>query len=149
MALQIAAVANSIAALSVSGVTIKDVDEIPAKVDPRASIIMPLPNFATDWTHEVDSLGTGNSRMQTMWYTLNYRLCYKRVGAGRVSTIEHYAGMVAKAALFFDAVMAIDTFTGGVEMLPAGITNMGLVNDDSDNIFIGCDLAVRVQEFVN
>ena len=149
MGLQIAAVANSIAALSVSGVVIKDVDEIPARVDKRQPTIIPLPHFATDWTHERDSFGIGAVAKQTVEYTLNYRLCYVQAGAGRVGQIEHYDLMLDKVALFYDAVMAIDTFEGGVDMVPVGVFNMGIVNDPADNQFIGCDLAVRVMEFVN
>lgn len=148
MALQIAAVANSIAALSVSGVTLKDVDEIPASVDKRASTILPLPDYVTNFAVERDSFGGGGA-LRTVSYTLNYRFCYKPVGQGRQKTIEYYDGMIDKVALFFDAVMAIDTLTGAVDIAPDGITNMGLVNDPSDNEFIGCDLAVRITEFVN
>ena len=149
MALQWAAVANSIAALSVAGVNLKDIDEIPAKASKREPFIIPLPHFVTDFTHERDSFGIGTVAKQTVEYTLNYRLCYKRAGAGRANIIEYYDEMIAKAALFFDAVMAIDTFTGGVDMVPAGLFNMGIVNDPADNQFIGCDLSVRVTEFVN
>jgi hypothetical protein len=148
MALAIATVANSIAALSVSGVTIKDVDEIPSEVDTRSSMIIPLPNYATDWTFSRDSFGAG-SALQTVSYTLNYRLCYKLAGTGRVVTIEHYDGIIDKAALFLDAVMAIDTLTGAVDIVPYGITNMGIVNDPAEIEWLGCDLAVRVTEFVN
>ena len=148
MALQIAAVANSIAALSVTGVSLKDVDEIPSSIDKRAPTILPLPDYVTNFAFERDSFGGGGALM-TVSYTLNYRLCYKPVGQGRQKTIEYYDVMVDKVALFFDAVMAIDTLTGAVDIAPDGITNMGIVNDPSDNEFIGCDLAVRIVEFVN
>lgn len=148
MALQIAAVANSIAALSVSGVTMKDVDEIPTGVDTRAPTILPLPDYVTNFEVERDSFGGGGA-LRSVSYTLNYRLCYKPVGQGRHKTIEYYDVMIDKVALFFDAVMAVDTLTGAVDIAPDGVTNMGLVNDPSDNEFIGCDLAVRITEFVN
>jgi hypothetical protein len=148
MALAIATVANSIAALSVSGVTIKDVDEIPSAVDTRQPTILPKPDFVTGFVMERDSFGAGSAKM-TVRYVLNYRFCYKPVGAGRAGQIEHYDGMVDKVALFWDAVLAINTLTGAVDIEPAGVAHMGLVNDPADNIFLGCDLAVNVTEFVN
>ena len=148
MALQIAAVANSIAALSVSGIVMKDIDEIPIAVGVRSSQIIPLPDYVTDFVMERDSFGMGSAKM-TVHYTLNYRLLYKKVGVGRQNVIANFADMIAKCALWWDAVMAIDTFTGGVDIEPAGIRNMGNVNDPSDEIYVGCDISVRVQEFVN
>ena len=148
MAQQIAAVSNSIAALSVAGVTLKDVDEIPASIDKRAPTILPLPDYVTNFEVERDSFGGGGA-LRTVSYILNYRLCYKPVGQGRTKTIEYYDVMIDKVALFFDAVMAIDTLTGAVDIEPAGVTNMGIVNDPAENEFIGCDLAVRITEFVN
>jgi len=147
MALQIAAVANSIAALSVSGVSLKDVDEIPAGVDKRSPTILPLPDYVTNFAVERVSFGSSTA-LQNISYTLNYRFCYKPVGQGRQKTIEYYDEMIDKVALFFDAVMAIETLTGAVDITPAGVTNMGIVNDPSENEFIGCDLAVRILEFV-
>lgn len=146
MALQLAAVANSIAALSVSGVTLKDVDEIPTKVDQRAPTILPLPDYVTDFDVERVSFGSSTA-LRDVSYTLNYRFCYKPVGMGRQKTIEYYDEMIDKVALFFDAVMAIETLTGAVDITPFGVTNMGIVNDPSDNEYIGCDLAVRILEF--
>ena len=148
MALAIATVADSIAALSVTGVTIKDVDEIPAAVDPRQPTILPKPDFVTGFVVERDSFGAGSAKM-TVRYVLNYRFCYMPLGKGRAGKIENYDGIVDKVALFWDAVLAIDTLTGAVDIEPAGVVNMGLVNDPSDNIFLGCDLAVKVTEFVN
>ena len=148
MALQIAAVANSIAALSVAGVTLKDIDEVPAGVDKRAPTILPLPDFITNFEVERDSFGGGGA-LRTVSYVLNYRFCLEPVGQGRSKTIEYFSELVAKVALFFDAIMAIDTLTGAVDIEPAGVTNMGIVNDPSDNVFSGCDLAVRITEFVN
>lgn len=148
MALQIAAVANSIAALSVSGVTLKDVDEIPASVEGYTPTILPLPDFVTDFVVERDSFG-GGSALRTVSYILHYRFCYKPIGAGSQETIEYYDEMIDKVALWFDAVMAIDTLTGAVDIEPAGVTNMGIVNDPAENEFIGCDLAVKITEFVN
>ena len=149
MALAIATIANSIAALSVTGVTIKDIDEIPVGVDPNQPTIIPLPDYMTNFDVEIDSFGPGSTAKMSVYYTLNYRLCYKPADAGRSDTIEYYDNMVAAATAFLDAVLAADTVTGSIDVKPEAITNMGIVNDPADNSFHGCDIGLRVMEFVN
>ena len=149
MALALATVTNSIAALSVTGLTIKDLDEIPAKADPRQATLLALPAFVTAFEMVRDSFGGGSEAKMSASYTLNYRLLYAPAGQGRAGTLENYDNMVALVTAFLDAAMAIDELTGAVDIVPAGITNMGLVNDPADNQWIGCDIALRVLEFVN
>ena len=147
MALGIATIANAIAALSVTGLTIKDIDEIPPQADQSISTLIPLPDYMTDFEVELDSFGGGSTAKMTVWYTLGYRLCYKPVGAGL--DLEYYDNMIALAAAFLDAVLAIETISGCEGIMPIGVVNMGVVNDPADNSYIGCDIFLRVQEFVN
>jgi len=149
MALALATVTNSIAALSVTGLTIKDLDEIPARADGRQATLIALPSFVTAFAMERDSFGGGSEAKMTVSYTLNYRLLYAPEGQGRAGTLENYDNMVALVMAFWDEVMAIDEFSGAVDIVPAGISNMGLVNDPADNQWIGCDIALRCIEFVN
>lgn len=149
MALALATVTDSIAGLSVTGLTIKDLDEIPAAADPRQATLIPLPNFVTAFSMERDSFGGGSTAKMTVNYTLNYRLLFTQPGKGRAGTIENYDNMVALVVAFWDAVIAIDELAGAVDIVPGGISNMGLVNDPADNAFIGCDVAVICTEFVN
>lgn len=143
-------VPNSIAAMSVSGVTIKDVDEIVDSVTDRACpIIQPIPNgFVTDFSVERDSQGPGSTALQTVMYTLNYRLMFAPVGTGR-GLLGVWADMLVKARLFLDAIIANDDLAGTVDIRPVGALNFGPVSDPAGNQFHGCDFALRVQEFVN
>ena len=147
MALGIATIANAIAALSVTGLTIKDVDEIPAEADPRLSTLIPLHEYMTDFEVELDSFGGGSTAKMTVWYTLGYRLLFKPLGAGR--EFEYQANMIAMVAAFLDAVLAIETISGCEGIIPISITNMGNVVDPAENWYVGCDIHLRVQEFVN
>ena len=147
MALAIATVVDNISKLSVSGLVIKDMDEIPGSVDARQPTLIPLPDFLTDYAMERDSFGGGSTAKMTVNYTLNYRLCYAPVGAGR--PLEWFDNMVSMVGLIMDAVMAVDTLGGTVDIVPAGVRNMGIVNDPGDAGFYGCDLAFKVEEFVN
>jgi hypothetical protein len=148
--LAIVTVANSIAALVVSGVTLFDVDEIPKGgiIDPS---IIPLPDYLTNFSTERQSYGGGSVAQMDVNYTLNYRLLYKKAGAGVGTTIEYFDEMLTKAVLFLDAILAIDTLTGVIDIVPSAnaVTNMGLVNSPDDLIYHGCDLHVDCTEFVN
>lgn len=146
MALQIAAVANSIAGLSVSGVTLFDIDEVPKIGDARKPYLIPAPDWLTDFNMERMSFGGGSSALVDLTYTLTYRLLYAPVGSGRgfIGVIDV---MVDKVALFLDAIIAVDTLTGLVDITPVSVTNFGVVSDPSDNLFFGCDIAVGILEF--
>ena len=148
MAIAFTTVSNSIAALSVSGLVIKDIDEVPGAVDPRQPTMMPLPDFMTGFEVIRDSYGAGVAKM-TATYQLNYRLCYAPIGDGRTVTQEQQSGLVAMVGLVLDAILAISTFTGGVDIVPLAVVNMGIVADPSDRIYWGCDFAFMVTEFVN
>ena len=148
MALAFDTVANSIAALSVTGLTIKDIDEIPPKVDIRAPTLIPLPDYVTDFDVDLDSFGGGSTAKMTVTYTLGYRMCYKPAGSGR-DDLEYYDDMIKLVADFLDAVLAIETLTGAIDIMPLEVVNMGLVNDPADNSYVGCDIRLMVQEFVN
>jgi len=147
MALALATVVTSIAALSVTGLTIKDMDEIPAEVKGRKAMLIPLPDFVTDWELETQSFGPGSSAKFDASYTLNYRLCYKPVGAGR--SLEYFDDMVSMIASILDAVIAASPVSGSIMLTPVAVFNMGIVNDPSDNSYYGADIALRVMEFVN
>jgi len=147
MALAIATVVDSISNLSVSGLTIKDMDTIPASASGLGPLLIPLPNFVTNFNMERDSYGGGSTAKMTVTYNLNYRLLFAQAGSGR--DLEYFDNMVSMVALLWDAILAIETLTGAIDLVPAGITNMGLINDPAEHEYYGCDIAVRVTEFVN
>ena len=82
MALSITTVTNSIAALSVTGVTIKDIDEIPASVDAYdCPILYPEPvDFVTNLTVTAASF-QGKYDVE---YDLTYTFLYAQIGEGGI-----------------------------------------------------------------
>lgn len=149
MSLQIETVVSSIAELQVQDLQILRVDNVPATSSGREKYLIPLPNFITDFEAVRDSFGGGSTALQTVMYTLNYRLLYAPAGAGRGDVLEWVSGLTLMVGYIFDAILAVDVLEGAVDITPAGITNMGLVNAPDDRSFYGCDIAVRVTEFVN
>jgi len=150
MGLAIATISSAITDLSVTGLTIKDIDEIPQAVINRdCPLLVPNPdNYVTRFIAEPDSFGAGSDRKWTATYTLNYLLLYAAVGAGRTTVIEKYSGMVSTAFAFFDAVLASSTLTGTVDFEPDMIGDFGIV-DFSGTSFHSCAVSLNVKEFVN
>jgi hypothetical protein len=149
MTLQLVNICGSIAALSVSGVTIADVDEIPPDVqNTRNQILFPEPDgFITNFTATRDSFGPNNIALQTVEYDLNYTYCHVPLGAGRTG-LDEYDGMVTKVGLIFDAILD-NVITTDVDVYLPSITEFGLVPDPSGNIFLGCRISIHCKEFVH
>lgn len=151
MTLQLLTVAETIAALQVDGLSIRDIDDIPAEVGIREALLIPKPDYVTDFVMERVSFGGASAKMDVT-YTLNYRLCYAPSGGDRVLTISVWSGVVDMVARIWDAFLAIGVFdadhTEVVEVVPLAPSNMGIVNDPADRAFYGCDLAFQVTEFV-
>jgi hypothetical protein len=147
--LQISTVAASIAALAITGITVKDIDEVPAKVGARGAMLIPLPDFVTDIDLERNSFGPGTIAKQTLTYTLNYRLCYAPVGTYRNNVLGWVDDVISAVELVLEKIIENDTLGGCKDIRPLAVTNMGIVNDPSDAQYYGCDFAFRVIEFVN
>lgn len=148
MALAFDTVTNSIAALSVSGLTIKDVDEIPTNWDGRNPVIYPDPvDFITDMTAVMAAFGTGSVSRWDVSYTLTYVLLYARIGSGR--GMEKFAPAVQLAMDFVDAILINTVLTGAVTVKFEGMSTPGPVTDPAGNSFFGVRVRLRVMEFVN
>lgn len=144
---QISTIVSAISDLSVSGLTICDVDEIPAAVDIRTPTMFPLARFVTDLSVARDSFGADMAKM-TISYSLNYRVCYAPVGSNR-GGLEHVGGMIVLFGSLLDALLGVVNFSGSVDFELPGAVNFGIVTDPAGNSFWGFDLAIRVSEFIN
>ena len=149
MTMQLATIANSISGISVSGLSIKDVDEIPTSINQRqCPLLIPSPeNYVSDVTIEVDSFGTGTARAMTLHYNLNYMLIHSVVGEGRVHVLDSYSGMLSKACDFLDAFYALEGLTGAVDFQATlgdpAIRTVGAID------FNSIDIRIEITEFVN
>jgi len=150
MSLAITTISNAVAALSVSGLTIKDVDEIPQAVNNRdCPLLVPNPdNYVSGFYVVSDSFGIGSGHKWTAQYTLNYILLYAAVGAGRTTVMEKYSGMVSTAFAFFDALFAANSLSGSVDFEPGMIDGFGMV-DMASVSFHSCNVSLKVKEFIN
>ena len=150
MSLQIVTVADSISKLSVTGVTIKDLDGIPEEVSVRdCPVLFPNPDgFITNARVIRRSAGSATDASKDVYYTLNYIFLYSPVGQGR-GLFQVFPQLVTKAAAIMDTIISNDTITGLVDITPRINGEIGVVEDTAGSKFFGCMFAFDVVEFVN
>lgn len=147
MSLAITTITDSISKLTVTGLTIKDIDEIPqGLLDRDCPILTPNPdNYVTSFKAVADSL---DKNKWTVSYTLNYLLLYAVVGSGRTTVLEKFSGMVSMAFKFIDAVAAAMTLSGAVDWAPDKVDNFEIVTIGQKS-YHACRVSIDIVELVN
>jgi hypothetical protein len=158
MAISVTTIATSIAALSVSGVTIKDLTQIPEAVYPRdCPILFPQPEpFMSDLRINRQSLGSGTYKKDVL-YTLRYVYLHQPVDSGR-GLYDIYQTMTGNVCAILDAILLNDALSGAIDITPQGVISMGLFEGPRDQrnssdqkkegaLFWGCELLFDVTEF--
>ena len=143
----IATVADSIAGLSISGVTIKDIDQIPDSAAFLCPLLIPQPaNFVTDLSVSFETFGSNGGAKINTNYTLNYVFLFCEVGSG-LGSFAAFAGLVAKLSTILVAINSSDAITGAVDVKINSIGNIGVITDPAGNEFWGLEFSLRVLEF--
>ena len=149
MGLAITSIIDSISGMTVTDVTIYDLNEIPdALTDRDCPAFMPLPlDFVTDLSITDDSFG-GPVSKKSVSYLLTWRFFECQLSTDR-GLYERIPDMVKHAAAIVDAAIASLTLAALKDFYVENITNFGPVEDPSGNSFHGCDIAIRITEFYN
>ena len=149
MTLAMVTICESIAALDVEGVTIKDIDQVPPDCTRLVPVLFPEPlNFLTDFIMARNSFGGGSTAKMTVDYNLHYTFCLIPIGAGRTG-LDYYDKLLTKVAAILDEVLAIDVVNGAIDLIPESPIEFGPVPDPAGNQYLGCRFVFHVQEFVN
>jgi len=142
----ISTVTNSIAALSISGVTIKDIDEIPDTARLLTPLLIPQPNnFVTDLSVSFETFGSNGGAKINTNYTLNYVFLYCEVGG--ISAFAAFGGLMTKLSALFDAINSNDAITGAVDVKINSVGNIGVITDPAGNEFWGLEFSLRILEY--
>jgi len=151
MALAIVTVASSIASMSITGVTMKALNNISSAVQPRdCPLIQPAPeNFISGMTVTRDAYGPDAQARKTARYTLNYRFFYMPIGVDRATYFAKYSDFVTLAAAILDAFIANSSPAGAVDLTPPEAFNFGIVQDPTGTQFHGFDVPLGIMEFIN
>lgn len=141
------AVSASIASLSITGVTVKDVGAIPESVSTLVPIIIPRPNeFITSIEAVNQSFGSMGNQAQDFMYTLNYIFLYAPVGSGE-SAFTPYDDMLAKLIVVVNVILNNDVVSGLVDIQLESITGIGSIDDPAGNSYWGAFFGLRCLEF--
>ncbi len=150
MTLAIATIAENISKLSITGVTIHDLDELKDGIKERdGAVLYPKPDgFVSDMRVEPKSFGSAGSRSYDVTYSLHYMLVYAPIGTGR-GLFDKYPGMVAAAFSVIDELIENDALAGTQEFQVRAINQFGPVSDPVGKGFHGCEIVIDVTEFIN
>ena len=143
----ISTVADSIAGLSISGVTIKDINQIPDTARMLTPLLIPQPaNFVTNLQVSFETFGSNGGAKINTNYTLNYVFLFCEVGSG-VNAFAPFSALVGKLEDILEAINSNDAITGAVDVKVNTIGNIGVITDPAGVEFWGLEFSLRVLEY--
>lgn len=153
MALNSAGITAAIAALSITGVTVKDVDAIPESVLPRdCPILFPQPGNWLGGTQIISdaegrtTFGAAGARFWVAERTFNYVFLSAGLGTGRGNR-DLYSAATTETELILTAITAIDV--NGVDLKDASHEPIGVGKDAAGKNFVGCLFHFTFRERIN
>lgn len=147
MALNTAAISAGIAALSISGVTVLDADEIPPVVNVNSCpLLFPSPNGFISGGIAVPGPTTFGPGMWSFERAFTYLYLHTTVGQLPAMT-SHYPEMDANIDAILTALVGLDV--AGVDVLTVECSRAETIKDPAGNLFYGCEITVTVAEKVN
>ncbi len=148
IAVSFSTVADSISNIAISGVTVKDINQIPDSASMLCPLLIPQPNgFVSEITPTFETFGSNGTPKINLSYTLNYVFLHSEVGSG-VSAFDGYSDLMAKLELIFEAIFSNDAITGAVDLKLQSVSNVGVVTDPAGIDYWGVQLSFRVLEYV-
>lgn len=142
---KIATVADSISKLSISGIVVKDINELSASWQSLPNVLYPRPdNFVTGVSLTQAEL---SKQKYDLRYTLNYRFLHVALGNDAVLFVA-YPTLIAKIVLIVNAIITNHNLTGAMDVNFGGITAIGALPDPAGNAYHGCDFAVDILEYL-
>lgn len=142
----ISTVTDGIAGLIISGVTIKDIDQIPEAARLLTPLVIPQPNnFVTDLSVTFETFGSNGSAKMNTNYTLNYVFLFCEVGG--LSAFAAFSGLIEKLSAILVAIDSNDAISGAVDVKINSIGNLGVITDPAGVEFLGLEFSLRVLEY--
>jgi hypothetical protein len=145
--LHLGSVATAISKLNISGVPIKDTNQIFVSGKVLLPVLAPKPDgYITNIKPIVDTFGTMGSEQMTVQYVLTYR--YYHAAIGQSLSFGTYQVMITNIVTIMNAVMNNDTVKGATNLRFNGIPIIGPVTDPSGNVYHGCDIGIWIEEYI-
>ena len=139
-------IASSIAELTVSGVTIKDITAIPDSAQMLCPIIIPQPNdYMNNVSMSFETFGSNGAAKMNLEYDLNYAFLFCEVGG--VNSFAPFSGLMTKLAAVLVTILSNDTINGLVDMQLKSVGNVGVINDPAGVEYWGVLFSLHVLEY--
>lgn len=140
-------IATSIAGLTISGVTIKDLTAIPDNASVLCPILIPQPNgYMTNVSMSFEGLGSNGTAAMNLEYDLNYVYLHCETGSG-INAFAPFSSLMTKLAAILVVIMSNDKINGLVDMKLQSVGNIGVIQDPAGNEFWGVLLSFHCLEF--
>ena len=142
-------ITDAISQVTVSGVSMKDADEISASFAGKSNVFYPNPEgFITGFRVANLTFPRGASEKADVSYTLNYRFLGTQIGdLGNMP--KAYGDMLDKLMTLLNAILATDApYSGAVDMTVGNIS-VGARSDPAGNMYHGADVALNITEMQN
>jgi hypothetical protein len=152
MTLSSATIATAIAALSITGVTIKDADEIPETVNARdCPLLFPSPDAWLGGANMEPSDGpTTFGTATTRYWIINrsYRYVYLHEVVGATRGLKDVIGaMATKADAIIEALCEMDVTDVDVQSVNTG--EFGVLEDPAGKAYFGFTVTITMRERIN
>jgi len=144
MALNSAGIFTGIAALSISGVTVKDITAIPDAILTRdCPILFPAPDAVGQAEAELITFGPG---MWEVTRTFEYIYAHAEEGTGR-GLRDHLSAINTNLDAIITAIVGLDV--SGVDVVSVSYTQETVVTDPVTKEFWGKMLTITLLERIN
>jgi hypothetical protein len=135
-------IADSIASISITGVSVKDKDQVAASWAAQPNVLYPNPdNWIIGFRAEYNIAGN----LETASYTLNYRFLHVQVSD--IATFPAgFSGLADKVGAVIGALVdVLNPYSDNVDMTIAD-AQMGPRDDPAGNQYFGADIALAIIE---
>lgn len=139
-------IVDAISQISVSGVTVVDVDHIPENALKLCPILFPAPDgFVSNAVFTPQTMGADSVRKLDLSYSLKYRLLYAPLGTG--SFLANYAGTLEKLSLILEAIFSTSSPTGAIDMQLESLNVDAMTDPAGQTQYHGAEISLTVLEF--
>ncbi|MCR4308375.1 MAG: hypothetical protein NUV80_07540 [Candidatus Berkelbacteria bacterium] len=141
-------VATSIAGLTITGVTIKDITAIPDSANMLCPILIPQPNgYMSNTSMTFETFGSNGTAKMNMEYDLNYVYLHCEAGSG-VNAFAPFSSLMTNLAAILVVILSNDKVNGLVDMKLGSVGEIGIINDPAGNSYWGVLFSLHCLEYV-
>jgi len=146
---KISTVIASIAALSITDVTVLGLTDMPTHGNLAPQTL--YPNAEKGIFGKVNSepktQGSGGNEKITLEYDLYYRYLHCAPVGSVGGLYDITSGLITNIATIMVSFLTNDTVSGAINLALTDVSGAGIVVDPAGNEFLGCDFTLRITEF--